>query len=697
MRWLSLLSLFVATSATAQVTPFSDDVMTAIDNGLAWHAAQGHFDNPSTCPPSQAGVDGAGLVALAMLEKRVDADPASLSQGYTDATPANQALLDSAMAYIIPRATAASFQAYRDGADLMAISLYWRTGGPDAVAALAAIEAIFDRMAVNQGPHGYWCYTNGACMDSSTTQFVMSGLAGARNVFLITGDAPRLATLDALTANARAGYIANGTADGLSPDALGHGYNAGHASSIQQTASGLWGQIVGGATINDPTVQAYLRWLQDRYRHSTSMPVNGGFPASHYYYLWSATKGFNYIAETGIAAAPGNLSPDDLGLLAPGAAPANPDREIHLDPLTVPRPALFGPEGAGYYNADAARWYFDYAYGLLTEQDPAGHFIAPAPHGVWNACSGQAYAILVLERSTGGGCPDADGDGICDPEDNCIDTPNPDQADLDGNGIGDACEEVCCQLCTGETITTTADQCALSGGDAVDHGLCCPVICCEQADGTIGMVHTEECLPAGGTALPDAACEVPDPEDICCQTADGAVGRPAQPRSVTRSAATPPTTPASPAPRTAQSSTASPTSPTSVKRSAAATRRASRRSPASSAPSAAASPPPPTCAPSSPKRSAARPPTALASSPPPPSARRWAACPTMPRNAKRSAAASTVASRPSAASTVPAAAACPPLPSTARSPWPRSAARAPTASSRPPPRPAPTWAAMPST
>ena len=36
---------------------------------------------------------------------------------------------------------------------------------------------------------------------------------------------------------------------------------------------------------------------------------------------------------------------------------------------------------------------------------------------------------------------DRDGDGIANNEDNCPDTPNPDQADADANDVGDACEE----------------------------------------------------------------------------------------------------------------------------------------------------------------------------------------------------------------------------------------------------------------
>jgi len=36
--------------------------------------------------------------------------------------------------------------------------------------------------------------------------------------------------------------------------------------------------------------------------------------------------------------------------------------------------------------------------------------------------------------------PDGDADGVADAEDNCPDTPNPDQADVDGDHLGDACD-----------------------------------------------------------------------------------------------------------------------------------------------------------------------------------------------------------------------------------------------------------------
>jgi hypothetical protein len=36
--------------------------------------------------------------------------------------------------------------------------------------------------------------------------------------------------------------------------------------------------------------------------------------------------------------------------------------------------------------------------------------------------------------------PDADGDGVADADDNCVNAPNPDQADTDGDGAGDVCD-----------------------------------------------------------------------------------------------------------------------------------------------------------------------------------------------------------------------------------------------------------------
>ena len=107
------------------------------------------------------------------------------------------------------------------------------------------------------------------------------------------------------------------------------------------------------------------------------------------------------------------MHPENLGQLSAIAAPRYDARLIRLNPDTVSRVARFGG-GANFYRSplEPARWYFDYAYTLMSQQNGAGKFVSTA--GEWNEYSSQAYALLVLERSVGGGCVDTDGDSVCD-------------------------------------------------------------------------------------------------------------------------------------------------------------------------------------------------------------------------------------------------------------------------------------------
>ena len=205
-----LLCLLLASPAGAQgPTAFSNDVETAIDRGLQWFDDRGYYFD-GICPPQDDGAqaqwgqshDPGGLVALALLEKRRDASQNAVSAGYVHATVENQARIDSLVGLLIDRVAlsdAGDFRAYQDGGDLMALSVYYMTGGPNA-GALMAVNKIFDRVANNQGDHGYWGYSSGDETDSSTTQLVMAGLAAARRVFTpspgYAGDPVRLATLD---------------------------------------------------------------------------------------------------------------------------------------------------------------------------------------------------------------------------------------------------------------------------------------------------------------------------------------------------------------------------------------------------------------------------------------------------------------------------------------------------------------------
>jgi hypothetical protein len=121
-------------------------------------------------------------------------------------------------------------------------------------------------------------------------------------------------------------------------------------------------------------------------------------------------------------------------------------RQLQRDPATLPQVASFGAGGIGYYSASPKDQYFDYAYSILGYQCPQGGGSAgyygcnSGVPGRWNTYSSQAYAILVLQRATGGVCVDSDGDGVCDDVDNCPANSNPNQEDRDGDGVGDVCD-----------------------------------------------------------------------------------------------------------------------------------------------------------------------------------------------------------------------------------------------------------------
>ncbi|MBZ0107262.1 MAG: thrombospondin type 3 repeat-containing protein [Candidatus Scalindua rubra] len=392
------------------------------------------------------------------------------------------------------------FYAYRDGQDMMALSVYRRTGGPIDV--LPALLAIFDRTIAAQAPDGYWCYCDGGCSDSSTTQFVIAGLAAIRAVLIDENDFARIAQLDAATALCRAAYASIPAQNPvLTPGELGHGYNRGNQNSLQQTGSGTWIQLAGGADLNDAGVQAYLRWLYNRYNDRSILGAGGGWSGSYFYYLWSFAKALTFLEDSGITANAGNLAVADLGTLDPAAVPAFGGRVLHRDPTTVPRPAVFGPDPGAYYDDpnEPPRWYFDFAYSLLLLQDASGQFLNPAGHGNWDNAARQAYSLLVLVRSVGGGCLDTDGDQVCDSEDNCpadanpgqedgdsddvgdvcdncINTPNPGQEDGDSDGVGDACDN-----CPDDANPNQDDGDGDGVGDVCDNCLDAPNP--NQADG----------------------------------------------------------------------------------------------------------------------------------------------------------------------------------------------------------------------
>ena len=420
-------------------TTFETDVGKSIDLGLAWLDSQGAFNNPS------ATGDGEGLVLLALMEKRPDAS--SAAQGYAGASAADQARMRRVVRSIVDHISAqgVSFYAYRDGGYMMALSVYLRTGGPDTnsgdpefagapMLLIPAMNQVVDRTLANQRSgfadaggaqpenNGYWCYTNNGCRDASTTQLTVAGLSAALSLYSTAPftDAGRFASINTQAARSRTAYVRNGTpgaffvADSCTDGTeQGHGYNAGSGNSIQQTASGTWVQLVGGAGLNDANVQHYLRWIRNRYSYTTIGTSSQGWP-SYWYYLWTAEKAFSFLRASGAVPAAGNIGVDDLGTLAPTAG--CPMRQLHRDPAADARIFPIGAPTPGTYTGQPKDWYYDFAYEIIRRQSATGQYNDAFGSSDWGYPQvKQAYALLVLQRSTGGGCVDTDGTASATP------------------------------------------------------------------------------------------------------------------------------------------------------------------------------------------------------------------------------------------------------------------------------------------
>ncbi len=530
-----LAGLFAVGTAQAQAN-FEADVGTAIDRGIEWLANNGAFNNPSS-----AG-DAAGLPLLALLEKRASGDINDPIQGYSGASATDQARMRTAASYILDRVNETSFYSYRDGNYMMALSLYATTGGPDKgdpgmpdagnadyQTIDEAMNALVDRTITNQRQapafpnaidQGYWCYSNNGCEDSSTTQFATAGLAAAKSYYVEFPDAGRTNSINAALARVRTAYELNGRSGSdnrsagcgdaagiLTASERGHGYQAqSYQPSLQQTASGVYIQLFGGANVNTASVQHYMEWLRNRYRwQDLDSTANGWQGATYWYYLWSSFKGMELIRLSGIAPTGSNIGPDDLGTLGPASAPACNVRQVNKNPASFARIPSFGAQGVGYYAGFPTGQYFDYAHQIMTHQcydgslpigGTDGSFTCNTAPGRWNSYSAQSYALLVLQRAVGGACVDSDDDGICDTEDNCPSTPNANQADGDGDGVGNACDN-----CPDVANPNQEDSDGNGVGDACEGG---PITCDMDDDGDIDKNDIRAITRLKGQRVPPA-------------------------------------------------------------------------------------------------------------------------------------------------------------------------------------------------
>jgi MYXO-CTERM domain-containing protein len=92
--------------------------------------------------------------------------------------------------------------------------------------------------------------------------------------------------------------------------------------------------------------------------------------------------------------------------------------------------------------------------------------------------------------------PDADGDKVPDDDDNCVSVANPDQADADGNCVGDACECKSAADCDDTMFCNGAETCT-DGVCAAGAAACTPDQSCDEATKQCGASGA---APAGGAA-----------------------------------------------------------------------------------------------------------------------------------------------------------------------------------------------------
>ncbi|MFH1181742.1 MAG: thrombospondin type 3 repeat-containing protein [Candidatus Woesearchaeota archaeon] len=148
-----------------------------------------------------------------------------------------------------------------------------------------------------------------------------------------------------------------------------------------------------------------------------------------------------------------------------------------------------------------------------------------------NSCGQMNEGIYVCSE-TGVACnaampenPDQDADGVLDCNDNCVLVSNPDQADADSDGIGDACDTDT----DGDSVNDTIDNCPLVANpgqeDADSDGI---GDACEVDDDNDGINDTQDNCPA--VVNPDQkdsdsdgigdACDIDDDNDSINDTED---------------------------------------------------------------------------------------------------------------------------------------------------------------------------------
>jgi hypothetical protein len=113
----------------------------------------------------------------------------------------------------------------------------------------------------------------------------------------------------------------------------------------------------------------------------------------------------------------------------------------------------FSPRADYYYKHPAENGHIlsmiaseDGELGTPDAYGGTGYFLEINPSSEMEPGEDYPVTVSISTDTDGDGIPDGDGTNPCTAgetencDDNCVDIPNPGQEDLDGNGIGDACE-----------------------------------------------------------------------------------------------------------------------------------------------------------------------------------------------------------------------------------------------------------------
>ncbi len=426
---LAGLLVSTPTAWASPPSPFEQAVNQAIDRAVTFLIAEQNENGGWT---ESYGGDGSGLPMLCILEQPLSVDRRDVHRGYRRLHPEARAAVRAAAEFLPTRdvalLTSRNGHTNRTGLNLMALSTYSATGGPDRVGhEVTAREMVtngWESLHRIQGRPGGWRYNAfDGVGDVSCTQWASAGLAAAAQLDVEADDVlPHLLDwIEETRSVSGAHYYEGGDRGGGGPH---------EQANHRFTAYALWAQLLAGRLPSHPVAQEGLTYLQGHWRPTSQ----------HLYYLWTASKAM--------------LLATDDGVLPEGAYAENIGGD--RDPAATEWPE------------ESPDWYFDIASRLVESQLPTGAFRGRGDWDFGNQLD-TAFACLILERSLGGLCPDYDEDGVCENQDICPRRFNPEQIDSDADTLGDACDN-----CPFDANMYQVDTDGDGIGDECDKRECAP-------------------------------------------------------------------------------------------------------------------------------------------------------------------------------------------------------------------------------